>query len=166
MSDGRRTVVGRSSAAPVSSAAPKKKSFDQGGPVWPPRSNALFFGAVDDTGAADDRPGRTPGRTSGQRQRPHATPRLDARLAGGRLISHSLKLFVMLPRGIWEPPGLAVVRRVVRRILEFKVDVWGGVPFNFWSERRSRESGFQKASKMSKENGRSSIKTFSKKIHS
>ena len=33
-------VFGRStSAAPVSSAAPKKKSFDRGGPVWPPRSN-------------------------------------------------------------------------------------------------------------------------------
>ena len=32
--------VGRSSAAPVSSAAPKKKAFDRGGPVWPPRSNA------------------------------------------------------------------------------------------------------------------------------
>ena len=31
---------GRSSAAPVSSTAPKKKSFDRGGPVWPPRSNA------------------------------------------------------------------------------------------------------------------------------
>ena len=31
--------VGRSLAAPVSSAAPKKKSFDRGGPVWPPRSN-------------------------------------------------------------------------------------------------------------------------------
>ena len=30
----------RSSTAPVSSAAPKKKSFDRGGPVWPPRSNA------------------------------------------------------------------------------------------------------------------------------
>ena len=30
---------GRSSAAPVSSTAPKKKSFDRGGPVWPPRSN-------------------------------------------------------------------------------------------------------------------------------
>ena len=26
-------------AARVSSAAPKKKSFDRGGPVWPPRSN-------------------------------------------------------------------------------------------------------------------------------
>ena len=35
--DGRR---GRSSAAPVSSTAPKKKAFDRGGPVWPPRSNA------------------------------------------------------------------------------------------------------------------------------
>ena len=33
-------VVGRSSTAPVSSAAPKKKAFDRGGPVWPPRSNA------------------------------------------------------------------------------------------------------------------------------
>ena len=29
----------RSSAARVSSAAPKKQSFDRGGPVWPPRSN-------------------------------------------------------------------------------------------------------------------------------
>ena len=37
--DGRRTAGGRSSAARVSSAAPKKKSFDRGGPVWPPRSN-------------------------------------------------------------------------------------------------------------------------------
>ena len=35
----RRTAGGRSSAARVSSAAPKKKSFDRGGPVWPPRSN-------------------------------------------------------------------------------------------------------------------------------
>ena len=26
-------------AARVSSAAPKKRSFDRGGPVWPPRSN-------------------------------------------------------------------------------------------------------------------------------
>ena len=34
--DGRRTV----SAARVSSTAPKKKAFDRGGPVWPPRSNA------------------------------------------------------------------------------------------------------------------------------
>ena len=34
-------VFGRStSAAPVSSAAPKKKAFDRGGLVWPPRSNA------------------------------------------------------------------------------------------------------------------------------
>ena len=32
--------AGRSSAARVSSAAPKKKAFDRGGPVWPPRSNA------------------------------------------------------------------------------------------------------------------------------
>ena len=28
-------------AARVSSAAPKKKSFDRGGPVWPPRSNVV-----------------------------------------------------------------------------------------------------------------------------
>ena len=35
-----RTASGRSSAAPVLLAAPKKKSFDRGGPVWPPRSNA------------------------------------------------------------------------------------------------------------------------------
>ena len=34
-----RSQAGRSSAARVSSAAPKKKSFDRGGPVWPPRSN-------------------------------------------------------------------------------------------------------------------------------
>ena len=40
--DGCRTAVGRSSAARVSSAAPKKKSFDQGGPVWPPPSNAKY----------------------------------------------------------------------------------------------------------------------------
>ena len=39
--DGRRTAGGRLSAAPVSSAAPKKKSFDRGGPVWPPRSNVM-----------------------------------------------------------------------------------------------------------------------------
>ena len=32
--------AGRSSAAPVSSASPKKKAFDRGGLVWPPRSNA------------------------------------------------------------------------------------------------------------------------------
>ena len=31
--------AGRSLAARVSSAAPKKKTFDRGGPVWPPRSN-------------------------------------------------------------------------------------------------------------------------------
>ena len=38
--DGRRTVVRPDvRAARVSSAAPKKKSFDRGGPVWPPRSN-------------------------------------------------------------------------------------------------------------------------------
>ena len=41
-------VFGRSSAAPVSSAAPNKKSFDRGGPVWPPRSNAAddLFGGL------------------------------------------------------------------------------------------------------------------------
>ena len=39
-SDGRQTDVGQSSAAPVLSRAPKEKSFDRGGPVWPPRSNA------------------------------------------------------------------------------------------------------------------------------
>ena len=26
----------------MSSAAPKKKAFDRGGPVWPPRSNAKY----------------------------------------------------------------------------------------------------------------------------
>ena len=35
---------GRSSAAPVSSKAPKTKSFDRGGPVWPPRSNVANDG--------------------------------------------------------------------------------------------------------------------------
>ena len=34
-----RHPAGRSSAARVSSAAPKKKSFDRDGPVWPPQSN-------------------------------------------------------------------------------------------------------------------------------
>ena len=38
--DGRRTVVRPDvRAARSSSAALKKKSFDRGGPVWPPRSN-------------------------------------------------------------------------------------------------------------------------------
>ena len=37
--DGRRTASGRLSAACVSSAAPKKISFDRGGPVWLPRSD-------------------------------------------------------------------------------------------------------------------------------
>ena len=46
--DGGRPA-GRLSAAPVSPAAPKKKAFDRGGPVWPPRSNA-----------ADDRLGGDP----------------------------------------------------------------------------------------------------------
>ena len=48
--DGRRTVVRPDiRAAHVSSAAPKKKSFDRGGPVWPPRSNVTndrFGGGV------------------------------------------------------------------------------------------------------------------------
>ena len=40
MSDGVRPGVRPDvRAARVSSAAPKKKSFDRGGPVWPPRSN-------------------------------------------------------------------------------------------------------------------------------
>ena len=38
--DGCRTAGGWSSAAPVSSVAPKKKAFDRGGPIWPPQSNA------------------------------------------------------------------------------------------------------------------------------
>ena len=39
---GRRAgrPAGRSSVAPMSSAALQKKVFDRGGPVWPPRSNA------------------------------------------------------------------------------------------------------------------------------
>ena len=40
----RPTAVRRRSAVPTSfcgsSAAPKQKAFDRGGPVWPPRSNA------------------------------------------------------------------------------------------------------------------------------
>ena len=38
---------------------PLKRSFvtvDRGGETGPPRSNDFFFGAADDTGAADDRP--------------------------------------------------------------------------------------------------------------
>ena len=31
-------------------------AFDRGGQAGPPRSNAFFFGAADDTGVADDRP--------------------------------------------------------------------------------------------------------------
>ena len=39
---GGRDVVGRLSSAPVSSAAPKKKVFDRGGPLWPSQSNAKY----------------------------------------------------------------------------------------------------------------------------
>ena len=35
-------------------------AFDRGDSVWPPQSNAFFFGATDDTGAADDGPARRP----------------------------------------------------------------------------------------------------------
>ena len=41
----------------ASPAAPPKRSsaaFDRGGQTGPPRSNAFFVGAVDDTGAVDD----------------------------------------------------------------------------------------------------------------
>ena len=31
-------------------------TFDRGGQTGPPRSNDFFFGAVDDTGAANERP--------------------------------------------------------------------------------------------------------------
>ena len=38
-------------------------TFDRGGQTGPPRSNDFFFGAADDTRAADDRPaGRLAGR--------------------------------------------------------------------------------------------------------
>ena len=48
---------------------PKRSSaaFDRGGQTGPPRSNAFFFGAADDTGAADDRPaGRPASRSAGR----------------------------------------------------------------------------------------------------
>ena len=43
---------------------PLKRSFvtfDRGGQTGPPRSNVFFFGAADDTRAADDRPAGRPG---------------------------------------------------------------------------------------------------------
>ena len=53
-------------------------AFDRGGQTGPPRSNAFFFGAVDDKGTANDRPsghptGRSAGRTLG-RTPPAAQP--------------------------------------------------------------------------------------------
>ena len=66
-------------AKPSETPPPKRSSaaFDRGGQTGPPRSNAFFFGAADDTGAADDRPagrpaGRSAGRTSGRT--PAVTP--------------------------------------------------------------------------------------------
>ena len=50
---------------------PLKRSFvtfDRGGQTGPPRSNAFFFGATDDTRAARTS-GRTPGRTPGRKLR-------------------------------------------------------------------------------------------------
>ena len=43
-------------AAPDLPTKRSSAAFDRGGQTGPPRSNAFFFGAVDDTGAADDRP--------------------------------------------------------------------------------------------------------------
>ena len=50
-------------AAGPAAPTPKRSSaaFDRGGQTEPPRSNAFFFGAVDDTGAADERPSGRPG---------------------------------------------------------------------------------------------------------
>ena len=47
-------------------------AFDRGGQTGPPRSNDFFFGAADDTRAADDRPaGRLAGRPA---ERPAERP--------------------------------------------------------------------------------------------
>ena len=49
---------------------PLKRSFftfDRGGQTGPPRSNDFFFGAADDTRAADDRPAGRPARRSAGR---------------------------------------------------------------------------------------------------
>ena len=52
--------------------SPLKRSFvtfDRGGQTGPPRSNDFFFGAADDTRAADDRPaGRPAGRPRNQKK--------------------------------------------------------------------------------------------------
>ena len=50
-------------AKPVQTTPALKRSsaaFDRGGHTGPPRSNAFFSGAADDTGAADDRPAGRP----------------------------------------------------------------------------------------------------------
>jgi hypothetical protein len=52
-------------ATPVSSAAPKRKSFDRGGPVWPPPSNAADDRLEDFWGALPPQP--KPGGSGGQR---------------------------------------------------------------------------------------------------
>ena len=53
-----RLGVGRLGGQSPPRPPPKRPfaTFDRGGQTGPPRSNDFFFGAVDDTGAADERP--------------------------------------------------------------------------------------------------------------
>ena len=55
---------------PTPPDAPPKRlylAFDRGGQTGPPRSNAFFFGAADDTGVADDRPAGRPAERPAER---------------------------------------------------------------------------------------------------
>ena len=70
---------------------PPKRSFvtfDRGGQTRPPRSNAFFFGAADDTGAVDDRPtGRPPSRPAGRPPNPNQKPVSQTLILGGTIRS-------------------------------------------------------------------------------
>ena len=75
---GQRVFAG--GAKPPQTPPPKRSSaaFDRGGQTGPPRSNAFFFGTVDDTGAADDHPTSTPTSTwtSTSKSRDYLSPGL------------------------------------------------------------------------------------------
>ena len=85
---------------------PLKRSFvtfDRGGQTGPPRSNDFFFGAADDTGAADDRPA---GRLA---ERPGAVSAASARMARrvGLLCTPLYPLGSSSARGLVRSAGLS-----------------------------------------------------------
>ena len=85
-------------AARVSSAAPKKKSFDRGGPVWPPRSNVTNDRLGEGSGGALP-PQPKFGGSGGQR--PPAKTEFFSKIFGfgwGRCPPHSPVSFLGVPR--------------------------------------------------------------------